>query len=196
LSILKIVSVTNEIRKKLKKDGLLDEMSSLANCDFLAIIELNGKIIGASGVGGILHVRTLIVHNEFRNKGIGIKLLEAVIEEAKKRKYSFLTISRDPENLNLVKVHNFFGIKPVFQVKYRPDFTREVICLNFNKKGKLFGKFLQIFNTKIGMSILILSIKISKKFLFKSILTYAPEEFPDPDVLYAVKNFQKLNKLD
>ena len=193
---MKIVSVTNEIRKKLKKDGLLDEMSSLANCDFLAIIELNGKIIGASGVGGTLHVRTLLVHNEFRNKGIGYKLHEAVIEEVKKRKYSFFTMSRDPKNLDIVKLHDHFGLKPIFQVKYRPDFTRDVICLNFNKKGELFGKFLQIFNTKIGMSILILSIKISKKFLFKSFLTHVPEEFPDPDVLYAVKNFQKLNKLD
>jgi predicted GNAT family acetyltransferase len=190
---MKIVNINSEIKKQLQVSGLLDEMSNLESCDFLAIIEHNKKIIGASGIGGKLHVNTLIVQDEFRNKGIGAILLKAVIEETKKRKYSFITASRDPENLNAVRLHDFFKLMPIFQVKYREGFTRDVIFCSFNKKGQIFGKFLMFFNSKIGMVILITSIKILKKTLFKKILTYSPEEFPDPDISYSIKNFQKIN---
>ena len=58
---MKIVDVNLEIKNRLKESGLLDEMSNLESCDFLVIAEHNGEIIGASGVGGKLHVNTLIV---------------------------------------------------------------------------------------------------------------------------------------
>ena len=100
--------------------------------------------------------------------------------------------SRDPDNLNVVKLHNYFQMLPVFQVKYRKEFTRDVIFLSLNRKGKFFGKLLHIFNTKIGMSFLMLSIKLSKQSLFRSILTYEPKEFPNPDLLFAIRNFEKM----
>ena len=49
---MKIVDIDLEIKNRLKKSGLLDEMSNLESCDFLVIAEHNGEIIGASGVGG------------------------------------------------------------------------------------------------------------------------------------------------
>ena len=39
---------------------------------------------------------------------------------------------------------------------------------------------------------LIIAIKVLKKSLFKKILTYTPEEFPEPDLEYAKKNFRKI----
>ena len=189
---MKIVNVDSKIKKELQTSGLLDEMSNLESCDFLAIIEHNEMIIGASGIGGKFHVNTLIVQNEFRNKGIGAILLKAVINEVKKRKYSFIIASRDPENLNAVRLHDFFKIMPIFQVKYREKFTRDIIFLSFNKKGDIIKKVLTIFNSKIGTAILITSIKFLKKTLFKKILTYSPEEFPDPDICYSIKNFEKI----
>lgn len=192
---MKIVNVNLEIKNRLKKSGLLDEMSNLESCDFLVIAEYNGQIIGASGIGGKLHVNTLIVQEKFRNKAIGALLLKDIIKESKKRKYPFITASRDPENMNVVKLHNFFELMPIFQVKYRKNLTRDIIFRSFSKKGNIMRSILKLFNSKIGAIILIISIKILKKTLFKKILTYSAEEFPDPDIIFSIKNFEKIKSL-
>jgi GNAT superfamily N-acetyltransferase len=191
---MKVVNVDSKIKERLKESGLLDEMSNLEACDFLVIVEHDEKIIGASGIGGKLHVNTLIVQDKFRNKAIGALLLKDVIKEAKKRKYSFITASRDPENLNAVRLHDFFKLLPIFQVKYREQFTRDVIFLSFNKKGDIFEKLLMFFNSKIGTAVLITSMKVLKNSLFKKILTYSPEEFPEPDIWFSIKNFEKIKR--
>jgi len=189
---MRVVNIDSKIKEELKKSGLLDEMSNLEACDFLVIAEYDKKIIGASGIGGKLHVNTLIVQDKFRNKAIGALLLKDVIKEAKKRKYSFISASRDPENINAVRLHDFFKLIPIFQVKYSEEFTRDVIFLSLNKKGDILEKLLMFFNSKFGTAILVTSIKVLKKTLFKKVLTYSPEEFPDPDICYSIKNFKKI----
>lgn len=189
---MKIVSVDQGIKNRLNESGLLDEMSNLLACDFLVIAEHENKIIGASGVGGRMHVNTLIVQDKFRNKGVGAFLLKDVIEECKKRNYPFIIASRDPENSNVVKLHDHFELTPIFQVAYNTDFTRDVIFRSFTRKGDIIRKFLTVFNSKIGSTILMISLKIFKKLLFKKFLTYTPEEFPEPNVDYAMKNFKKI----
>lgn len=189
---MKVVTINDEVINRLKESGLLDEMGNLLECDFLVIFEHDGKIIGASGVGGRMHVNTLIVQEEYRNKGVGAFLLKDVIKECKKRNYSFIIASRDPENSNVVKLHDHFQLMPIFQVAYNIDFTRDVIFRSFTKKGDIIKKFLAIFNSITGMVLLIISLKVLKKSLFKKILTYTPEEFPDPDLGYSIKNFKKI----
>lgn len=189
---MRIVDVDNEIIDRLRESGVSSEMKSLESCTFLSIIEHNNKIIGACGIGGLFNVISLQIHPDYQDKGFGGKLLGAVVSEAKRREYSFIAASRNPENLNAVRLHNFFGIKPVFQIKYSSRFTRDVIILELNKRGKLVGGFLRIFNTVLGMTILVCCLKIFRKMLFRSVLTYPPEEFPSPDVSYAIKNFKKI----
>jgi len=189
---MRIVEVNAEIRNQLRKSGLSTQMGSLEYCDFLVIIEHEGKIIGASGIGGLLNVISLQIHPNFLDKGLGGKLLDGALIEAKKRNYSFVAASRDPENKNAVRLHDHFGVKPVFQIKYGLNFTRDIIFLEFKSRGKIIRKFLSVFNNKIGMIFLVTMIKIFRKSLFKVLLTYPPEEFPEPDVKYAIKNFKKL----
>ena len=191
-TIIKIVDVDHEIRGKLQESGITEEMGSLENCKFLAIVENKGKIVGASGIGGIFQVLSLQIHPDHFNKGLGPKLLGMVIEEAKKRKYSYISASRNPDNTNAVRLHDFFGLKKIFQIKYRPEYTRDVIILEFNKKGKMMSKFLGFFNNIVGISILVLCLKIFRKTLFKVILTYPPEEFPEPEIIFGIKNFEKV----
>lgn len=182
----------DEIVKKLRESGLSKEMRSLENCDFLVIIEHDGKIVGAGGVGGLFNVPSLQIHPDYINKGLGGKIFGVVIQEAKRRKYSFIVGSRNPQNLNAVRLHDFYGLLPVFQIKYSPEFIRDVVILNLNRRGKLVVEFLKIFNNLLGMSILVCALKIFKKLLFKTLLTYPSDEFPAPDIQYAIKNFKKL----
>jgi len=190
---IKIEDSNDVLIEKLRESHLLKEMKSLENCDFFAYVEHNGKIIGVNGVGGLFHVPSLQIHPNYVNRGLGVKLFAAVIEETKKRNYSFLSGSRNPENLNVVKIHNFFKLMPILQVHYRPNFVRDVVFLELNNKGKIVRKFLSLFNSKIGIFFLISTIKILRKLLFESLLTYPPDEFPTPDIRFAMKNFKKIN---
>jgi GNAT superfamily N-acetyltransferase len=190
--LIQIVNVTFDIKNKLRKSGLSSEMGSLENCDFLVILENNDKIIGASGVGGLLHVPSLQIHPDFMNKGLGGKLFGAMINEAKKRKYPYLSGSRNPENINAVRLHDFFNLNPIFQIRYNQTFTRDVVFMEFNLKGKIVKNFLNIFNNKLGMIFFIICVKLLKNSLFKYVLTYPPDEFPDPDIKFAIKNFKKI----
>ena len=142
---MRVVNIDSKMKEKLLESGLLNEMSNLEECDFLVIAEHNGKIIGASGVGGKIHVNTLIIQEKFRNKGIGALLLKDIINESKKRNYPFLIASRDPENMNAVRLHDYFELKPIFQIAYSTNFTRDVIFRSFSKKGDIIKKLLYTF---------------------------------------------------
>jgi len=189
---MKIVNVDKLIITKLRESGLSKEMKSLENCDFLIIFEQNEKIIGAGGIGGIFHVPSLQISEKYQKKGLGAIIFDKIISEAKSRKYPYLFGSRNPENYYAVKIHDHYEMKPIFQIKYKPNFTRDIVFLEFNSKGKLLKKILKIFNTKIGMSFFIIITKILKPTLFKILFTYPPEEFPDPDIVYAIKHFKKI----
>lgn len=189
---MRIVKVDHEIIKKLRESGLSKEMKSLESCNFLVIVEHNGKIVGAGGIGGFFNVPSLQIHPEYVNKGLGGKIFDVVIKEAKRRKYSFIAGSRNPQNLNAVRLHDFYGLRPVFQIKYSQHFTRDVVIMNFNRRGKLVVEFLKIFNNLLGTCVLVCALKIFRKLLFKRLLTYSPEEFPSPDIKYAIENFKKL----
>jgi len=189
---MKLVSDVKSIKERLRLSGLTDIMSSIENCDFLIFFEYKGKIIGASGIGGLLNVPSLVIHPDFINKGLGVKLFDAVIKEAKKRNYSFLFGSRNPKNLSAVRIHNHFKLLPIFQIKYNSEFTRDIVFLRLNNRGKLFENFLKLFNNSIGITILAVFLKIFRRLIFRGLVTLSPEEFPSPNVVYAIKNFKRL----
>lgn len=189
---MKIVEVNSSIIERLRESRLSQQMRSLENCKFLVMVEYDGKIVGASGIGGILNVPSLQVHPDYAKKGLGAKLLKEVIDEAKRRKYSFICGCRDPLNLDVVRIHDFFELNPLLRVKYSPEYTTDVIFMAFNKKGRLLANFINLFNNQAGMFFFVTFLKIFKKFVFKRLFTLSDEDFPSPSIIFALKNFEKL----
>jgi len=190
---MRIIDINENIIQELKKSGLYEEMQSLGACDFLVIEEQDGKIIGAGGVGGLFNVPSLQIAGGFQGKGLGKILLGATLDEARRRGYSFISGSRNPENHRAIKLHDLYGFYPIFRIHYSPSIVRDVIILILRPKGKIVSRFLGIFNNIIGMSVLALVLKFTKPF-FRGVLTLSPEEFPDPSVTYMIKNFEKLGR--
>lgn len=188
---MKIVNINEDIKEKLRASGLSKEMISLEHCDFLVIEEKNGKIIGAGGLGGFLNVPSLQIDTQFQGKGIGKKLLDATIKETKRRGYSFISGSRNPENINAIKLHDFYGFKRIFRIHYSPGIVRDVIILVLSPRGKIVEKFFSLFNNLVGMIIFSICVKIIKP-AFTKLFTLSPEELPDIDILHAIRNFEKL----
>ena len=188
---MEITDVDESIRNKLRNSGISVEMRSLESCDWIVYEEQDGKIIGAAGVGGLFHVSGIQINKNFHGKGIGKTIQGAVITEAKRRGYSFLTVFNDPRNIPSERLHNSFGYKTIFRIHYSPEIINDVKILTFKLQGKIVEKFLCIFNTQIGIGFLACLLKFSK-FLFPKIILYNEENIPESSIKCIIKNFEKI----
>lgn len=188
---MKIVDVNTNIIVKLRNSGISDRMKSLESSSWLVIEEQNEKIIGVAGVGGLFHVSSIFIDENFRGKGLGKLLQNALVNEAKKRGYSFITVFIDPKNLASVKLHNFVGYKSVFRIHYSHEITQEIKICVFKYRGKIMEKFLNFFNTLIGITILACILKITKP-LFNKTISYNENQIPEPNIKWIIKNFEKI----
>jgi len=190
---MRIVDVNEDSIKELTP-RLSGRLKSFVKCKFIVFEEEDGKIIGVSGIGGVFNVHGIELLEEARGKGLGKKLFSKNIEEAKKRGYSFILASRNPTNTPIIKLHDFLGFRRIFRIHYTQDMVREAIILVLKPRGKIVQKFLGIFNTMSGMVVLSIGLKITRSFLFAKLLAYNPSRYPNPDMKYIIKNFEKVSE--
>ena len=190
---MRTTNTDDAIVGELRESGLAQRMKSLELCKFLVVEEDGGRIVGACGVGGLFNVPSLQIADEYQGRGIGKKLLQETLKEARQRGYSFIAGSRNPKNARAIKLHDFFGFYPVFRVHYTDDITRDVIILIMRPRGRLVSAFFGIFNNLAGMIVLSLALKAAKP-LFGRVLTYSPGEFPAPSITCMIRNFRKLSR--
>ena len=188
---MQVVTVDKKIIERLRKSGISSEMKSIELCDWLVIQEMNGNILGAAGIGSLLNTTTLQIGKNFRSKGIGPKIFVEFVNEAKKRKYSFLLGSTEVSNIASSRIHEFVDMHVVFRIPYSKDRILDIRLLPFNAKGKIIGKLFRFFNLRIGMFILACILRISKP-IFPRVLGHTTEDIPDPNITWIMKNFNKV----
>jgi len=188
---MRVVNVNQAVIKKLQKSGISSLMKSLESCEWLVIEEENEKIIGAAGIGGFFHFSSIQIIKEFQGKGIGRKIQKELIEQSRNKKYSFIMVLFNPDNLPSVNLHTSLGYKKIFKLKYSEKHINNVCGISFKKNGELFFRLLKIFNTKIGTIFLACVLKIFKPF-FRQLLGYNEKDLPEPNVLWMMKNFEKI----
>ena len=187
---MRIVDADDNIIKELRRSEISSKMNSLETCKWLVLEERDGKIIGAVGLGGLFHVSSIQIDENHQGKGIGKMLQGKMIEEAKRRGYSFITIFIDPRNPATVKLHDFYGYRTVFRIHYSPDIVQDVKILVFKSKGEIVAKFLSIFNTHFGIVLLAFILRVTK-FLFARIIAHT-SDVPNPSLRWIIKNFEKI----
>lgn len=190
-----IVKVTDELRSRLKKStfsvGILD---NCLNSKFIAIKEVNSKIVGVCFVGGVFNNQGIEILEEFRGKGLSKVLLDEMVEECKKRDISFLTTAFKPSNLPSIKAHMKIGYRVVFTFYYNQFEKKEIVVIRpFNKKGIIFLNFARVFNTHIGNLIFSIILKLSNPIL-KNVLAFSGDRIPKVDFFKSVKNFEKVQE--
>ena len=188
---MRIVNVDNNIIKELRKCDISTKMRSLESCEWVVLAEIDKKIIGASGVGGLFNLTSIQILKEIKGIGLGGLLQREMINESKNRGYSFITGMINPENKQSMSLHDGFGFKTIFRIHYSPEIIQDVIIFTFNRRGKIVKSFLGIFNNILGMSILACLLKIFKT-MFPKIINYNEKKIPNPDVKHIIKNFEKI----
>lgn len=188
---MEIVNASKKIIDKLRNSEISTKMRSLESCEWFVVEREGDEISGAVGMGGTFHVSGIQINENFRGKGIGKKIQKELIDESQRRKYSYITVFNDPRNTTSVNLHDSLGYKKIFRIHYSKGIVNDVKAISFNKKGKIFIKFLGIFNTKIGTIFLALSLK-SFKIFFPKLIIYNEENLPSPDIIWIIKNFEKI----
>ena len=188
---MRVVNVDKNIIRQLKDSELLDEMKSLELCDWLAIHEEQGRIIGAGGVSTVFHITALQIDKNFRSLGLGPRIFMELVNEAKKKNYSFLSTYQMANNVQSSKIHEFHNMSLMFRIHFSKEKIMDVRFVAWNKKGKILEKFLRFFNSWFGMSILACILRISKP-LFPRFLGHTTEDIPNPSVTWIMKNFTKI----
>jgi len=188
---MKILQVNELVKKQLRESGISKLMKSLESCEWVVIEELENRIVGAAGIGGLFHVSGIQVLDEFQGKGIGKKLQKTVIEESKRRGYSFITVFNDPRNKSSANLHDSLGYMRIFRIHYSPSIVNDVKAIVFKKRGKIVINLLRIFNTKVGIFFLGCLLRIFR-FAFPNIILYNEDNTPPPSIRWILKNFEKV----
>ena len=186
-----IANTTRDIISQLQKFNVSTEMKSLESSDWIVYETKDNEIVGASGIGGIFHASHININEKFRGKGFGKKIQKELLNEAKKRNYSFAIVFVNPRNNSSIKLHDGLGYETIFRIHYSKDIIEDIKIIIFKKRGVIVKKFLRCFNTKIGIFFLACILKISTS-LFKKMLAYDEKEVPIPDIKWIINNFEKI----
>jgi ribosomal protein S18 acetylase RimI-like enzyme len=95
------------------------------------VADSDGKIIGFTGLlenlgeEGVCEIEPLVVATESRGEGIGSRLVRHAIEEAKKRRFRFVTIRPELRNKKAFSLYVRLGFNLVGQVELFQDLLPE-----------------------------------------------------------------------
>ena len=150
---MKVLEVNSEVKRRLFESGITKIMKSIESCDWVVIEEEEegGKVVGAAGLGGLFHVSGIQILKDYSGKGIGKRLQNELVNESKRRGYSFITVFNDPRNMVSAKLHDSLGYETIFRIHYSEEIINDVKAIGFKKKGRFVINFLKIFNSKSGM---------------------------------------------
>ena len=188
---MRIVNVDNNIIKELRKCGISTKMRSLESCEWVVLEEIDGIIIGAAGLGGLFHVSGIQILEIHAGKGIGKRLQNELINESKRRGYSFILVFNDPRNIHSERLHNSLGYERIFRIHYSKEIVNDVKTIVFKKRGEIIINFLKIFNSKTGMLFLGIILKTLKNW-FPRLIIYNEKDIPTPDIRWMLKKFEKI----
>lgn len=188
---MQVSDTNNEIIKQLQSSNISTKMRSIELSDWVVFEKIDDKIIGAAGIGGYFHSSSININENFRGKGYGAKIQKELVETARKKNYSFVTVFVDPRNKSSQKMHDSVGYKTVFRIHYSKEIIQDVKIIILQKRGIIVQKILGCFNSKIGIFFLGCFLKIFKNF-FNDIIGYNEEKIPIPSIKHIMKNFEKI----
>ena len=98
--------------------AILKELSNKFARFFVAL--LNGKVVGYIGshnVLGEVYITNVAVFPEYRNKGIGEKLIQKFVEEIQNENAEFITLEVRKSNVSAIKLYEKCGFCAVGERK-------------------------------------------------------------------------------
>lgn len=124
----------NEFDEFWNMNMLIEELDS--NSSFYVIAKYDNTIVGFAGINIILdeaHIANIVVKKNMRKKGIGSKLIEALIDEAQKNTVS-ITLEVNETNLPAISLYEKYGFQKLGKRKkyYNNTYDAYIMTKYFN----------------------------------------------------------------
>jgi len=114
------------------KEAFISEVTK-NSCAKYIVAEVDNKIVGYGGFWVVVdegHITNIAVHPEYRSKGIGSKIMEGLIELAKKNGIISMTLEVRESNIVAQHLYAKFGFRPLGRRKgYYQDNNEDAIIM-------------------------------------------------------------------
>lgn len=114
------------------KEAFITEVTK-NSCAKYIVAESDGKIVGYGGfwiVADEGHITNIAVHPDYRSKGIGSKIMEGLIDIAKKNRIIAMTLEVRQSNIIAQHLYAKYGFKPLGRRKgYYQDNNEDAIIM-------------------------------------------------------------------
>ncbi|WP_084110854.1 ribosomal protein S18-alanine N-acetyltransferase [Caldanaerobius fijiensis] len=102
-------------------------------CAYYIVAILDEKVVGYGGMWLVVdeaHITNIAVHRDYRGQGIGKKIIEGLIEEAKRRKLMAMTLEVRASNRVAIHLYEKYGFTPFGRRKgYYSDNNEDAIIM-------------------------------------------------------------------
>lgn len=114
------------------KEAFLMEIKD-NKCARYVVAEADGKVAGYGGFWIVIdegHITNIAVHPDYRSMGIGLKIVEALIDIAKKNAITAMTLEVRESNTIAQHLYARFGFRPLGRRKgYYQDNSEDAIIM-------------------------------------------------------------------
>lgn len=188
------ITINESVRRQLAAAKISPGiMNDCLNSKFMVARYDGDKIAGVCFLMGALNTIGTEVSREYRGRGLSHELLADLVSECKKRDMHFLTSAFKPSNTASVKAHTRAGFVPAFTVNYSRKEGKEIaIILPISRLGRIAGRLVGLFDTRLGNAIFALALWCSGPFM-RVMLGFDKDAMPKIDLAYSVKNFEKVS---
>jgi ribosomal-protein-alanine N-acetyltransferase len=95
------------------RESILEEIKNNKLARYLSV-KVNGRVVGYAGMWCVCnegHITNIAVHPEFRSAGLGTRLIESLIDTAKREGISSLTLEVRKSNIIAQNLYRKFGFE-------------------------------------------------------------------------------------
>ncbi|MGB9679638.1 MAG: ribosomal protein S18-alanine N-acetyltransferase [Thermoanaerobacteraceae bacterium] len=114
------------------KEAFITEVTK-NSCARYVVAEIDGRVVGYGGFWVVVdegHITNIAVHPDFRSMEVGTRIMESLIEIAKKSGISAMTLEVRASNIIAQHLYSKFGFKPLGRRKnYYQDNNEDAIIM-------------------------------------------------------------------
>lgn len=97
------------------------------------VLEIDGKIVGYGGVWYIMdegHITNVAIHSDYRKRGFGKKLVQAIIEKSLEHNINHMTLEVRKSNIPAITLYERMGFKIAgTRPKYYADNNEDALIM-------------------------------------------------------------------
>jgi len=125
------------------------------------------NVVAVCAISRFFNVLAIYVEKEYRRRGVGRRILDKAIEEARKQDLNFISLSVYAKNLPALQLYSKLGFRKILNLEQLPYY---VMILPLTHRGEIICNFLSTTLSKTPPAFLFFAAKFIEKVLVGRLL--------------------------